>query len=102
MNNLRSKDLQTLENFITVLECYGVRFDPSKKNQMIACPFHDDHHPSASLVLEGKGWFNCFSCGAGGNLFNFVALQERLNCRKDFPRVLSRTNEICESERRSI
>ena len=102
MNSLNSKDLQTLENFITVLEHYDTKFDPNRKRQMITCPFHDDSSPSLSLVLEENGWFNCFGCGTAGNIFKFVALQEGWDCKKDFPKVLAKTRRICGLNRRSI
>lgn len=35
------------------------------------CPFHDDHKPSM-YVVPNKGIYHCFSCGAGGNAFDFV------------------------------
>ena len=35
------------------------------------CPFHDDKNPSMH-VNEEKGFFHCFSCGAGGDVFGFV------------------------------
>ena len=34
------------------------------------CPFHNDHKPSASIK---KDYFNCFVCGAGGDLITFTA-----------------------------
>ena len=40
------------------------------------CPFHNDKNPSFS-VSEEKGLYNCFSCGASGDIFKFV--QEKQN-----------------------
>ena len=41
------------------------------KNYFGICPFHQDHSPSMSVSKE-KQLYKCFSCGAGGNVFNFV------------------------------
>ncbi len=41
------------------------------------CPFHDDHNPSLELNSERRS-FKCWSCGAGGDVIDFV---------KDFERV---------------
>jgi DNA primase len=41
------------------------------------CPFHDDHKPSMS-VSPSKQIFKCFSCGAGGGVFQFVMLHDKL------------------------
>ncbi|MBI5505099.1 MAG: DNA primase [Deltaproteobacteria bacterium] len=41
------------------------------------CPFHGEKSPSFSVSDEG-GFFHCFGCGAGGNVFKFVMLMENL------------------------
>jgi DNA primase len=35
------------------------------------CPFHDDHNPSLELNPERQS-YKCWSCGAGGDIFDFV------------------------------
>ncbi len=47
------------------------------KNYFCVCPFHDDHAPSMSLSSE-KQIYKCFSCGATGNVFSFVADYENV------------------------
>jgi len=42
------------------------------------CPFHNDKNPSM-YVSPAKQIFKCFSCGAGGGVFKFVELHERLS-----------------------
>ena len=42
------------------------------------CPFHDDHKPSM-YVAPAKQIFKCFSCGAGGGVFQFLTLYEKLS-----------------------
>ena len=41
------------------------------------CPFHDDHKPSLN-VSPVKQIFKCFSCGAGGGVYQFLMLYEKL------------------------
>jgi len=37
------------------------------------CPFHDERHPSFGVSIEKRYHpFNCFSCGASGNLLTMV------------------------------
>ena len=40
------------------------------RSDMICCPFHDDRHPSMKL---NRDYFYCFSCGATGDVIDFVA-----------------------------
>jgi DNA primase len=42
------------------------------------CPFHTEKSPSFGVNRE-KGFFNCFGCGVGGDVFKFVELQERVS-----------------------
>ena len=48
------------------------------KNYFGICPFHQDHSPSMS-VSEERQLYKCFSCGAGGNVFNFVKEYENVS-----------------------
>ncbi|AFX99570.1 DNA primase [Candidatus Endolissoclinum faulkneri L2] len=35
------------------------------------CPFHNDNKPSLSVV-DDKGFYHCFACGAHGDIFKFL------------------------------
>jgi hypothetical protein len=48
------------------------------------CPFHDDTNPSFSVKEEG--YYNCFACGAKGNVIKFLQEKEGLS----FPDVLAK------------
>ena len=54
-------------NIRQVVEHYGFKVNRAKQ---FVCPFHDDHKPSASIKND---YFNCFVCGAGGDLITFTA-----------------------------
>ena len=41
------------------------------------CPFHGEKTPSFSVDKE-KGFFYCFGCGVGGDVFKYVELQEKV------------------------
>jgi DNA primase len=47
------------------------------------CPFHDDHNPSMEVNPERQS-YKCWSCGAGGDVFDFVQNFERV----EFPEAL--------------
>jgi DNA primase len=48
------------------------------KNYKGLCPFHNDTSPSM-IVSPDKQIFKCFSCGAGGNVINFVMDYEKIS-----------------------
>ena len=42
------------------------------------CPFHGEKTPSFSVNEEG-GFYHCFGCGVGGNVFKFVMQMENIS-----------------------
>ena len=61
------EDVKQSLNIRDVIEHYGVKVDRAGK---FVCPFHNDHNPSASIKND---YFNCFTCGEGGDLITFTA-----------------------------
>src|SRR2546429_2102384 len=54
------------------------------------CPFHSEKTPSFSVHRE-KQIFHCFGCGAGGDVFSFVMLAEKVS----FPEAVRTVAENC-------
>lgn len=61
-----------------ILEEYGIYAKLIKDNYLINCPFHNDTNPSLG-IREDNGAFNCWSCGAHGNLVDFVSRYEGIS-----------------------
>lgn len=45
----------------------------AREKVSVCCVLHGESNPSCTLYLDGNGGFNCHSCGAKGNLFQFEA-----------------------------
>ena len=58
-----------------------VSLKKSGKNHIGLCPFHDDNNPSMH-VNDEKGFFHCFSCGAGGDVFGFLMRYSNIGFRE--------------------
>lgn len=69
-----------------IVEVIGERVALTRKGKDFVglCPFHPDRNPSMS-VSPKKQIFKCWSCGAGGDVFKFVQLRERV----EFPEALA-------------
>lgn len=61
------KEVKQELNIQQVVEHYGFKVNRAGK---FTCPFHNDHKPSASIK---NNYFNCFVCGAGGDVISFTA-----------------------------
>ncbi len=72
MNEIRRK-----VDIVDVISRY-VPLRQKGKNFFGVCPFHDDTNPSMSVSRE-KQIYRCFSCGASGNVFNFVMDYEHVS-----------------------
>jgi len=48
------------------------------KNFFGVCPFHEDHNPSMSVSAD-KQIYKCFSCGATGNVYQFIMDYEHMS-----------------------
>ena len=76
-----SQDLATtIRNCVDIVEIVSgyIPLTQRGKNFVGVCPFHDDHSPSMS-VSKDKQIYKCFSCGAAGNVINFVMDYEHVS-----------------------
>jgi len=64
-------------NLVDIVSNY-VSLKPKGKEMVGLCPFHEDSKPSLN-VNTSKQIFKCFACGAGGDVFKFMMMRERLS-----------------------
>jgi DNA primase len=69
--------VRTESDIISVISEY-VPLKKRGKNFWGCCPFHNEKTPSFSVAPD-KGFFYCFGCQAGGNVFNFLMKIENIS-----------------------
>ncbi len=69
-------DLRARADIVQVVQDY-VPLKKAGKTWKGLCPFHGEKTPSFHVDPD-KGFFYCFGCQAGGNVFKFVELQEKV------------------------
>jgi len=84
-------EIDEIRNRIDLIEFVSryVQVRQSGSNAVALCPFHDDKSPSMTVSGE-KGFYHCFACGAGGDIFKFLMEIEKLQ----FPEALRRLADI--------
>lgn len=71
------QEIRQNADIVEIIKSY-IPLTPKGKNFFGVCPFHQDHSPSMSVSKE-KQVYKCFSCGAGGNVFQFVKEYENIS-----------------------
>jgi DNA primase len=80
-----SEQLKSQLDIVDVIQHYGVALkrQGSGPRYVGLCPFHSEKNPSFS-VQSALGYYHCFGCSAGGDVFKFVQQMESLT----FPETL--------------
>ncbi len=69
-------DLKTQVDLVAVVQDY-VPLKKAGSSFKGLCPFHGEKTPSFH-VNRDRGFFHCFGCGVGGDVFKFLELQEKV------------------------
>jgi DNA primase len=69
-------DLKHQADIVTVIQDY-VSLRKSGATFKGLCPFHGEKTPSFH-VNKDKGFFHCFGCGVGGDVFKFLELHDKI------------------------
>ena len=66
-------DIDRLKDSLNIVDVINslVPLKKTGKNHQACCPFHADNTPSFT-VDEGKQFYHCFGCGAGGDVVKFI------------------------------
>jgi DNA primase len=69
-------DLRTHANIVQIVQEY-VPLKKAGRTYKGLCPFHSEKSPSFHVDPD-KGFFHCFGCGVGGDIFKFLELHEKV------------------------
>ena len=69
-------DVRNAADIVTVISDY-VSLRKAGNSFKGLCPFHGEKTPSFT-VHRDRGFFHCFGCGVGGDVFKFMELQEKV------------------------
>lgn len=105
MNSLlRSNEIKQRVN---ILEVIGETVTLERKGEDYwgLCPFHDERTPSFSISPE-KGFFYCFGCHAGGDVYDYIMQYYRLDFKAAVNMLAARAgikvNALTPADRRRI
>jgi len=85
-------DIEEIRQRADIVEIVGqyVELRPVGNDRFKACcPFHDEKTPSFN-VSRDKGFYKCFGCGEGGDVFKFLQKIENITFREALERLAQR------------
>lgn len=71
-------DINKIKEYVTItnlLDYYDLPVESETDDFFISCIWHEDKTPSL-CIRPSRDYFHCFSCGAGGDVINFVKAKE--------------------------
>ncbi|WHN16483.1 DNA primase [Campylobacter jejuni] len=77
-------------NIVDIIENY-IEVKKQGSSFVCICPFHADKNPSMH-INPTKGFYHCFACKAGGDVFKFVMDYEKLSFADAVEKVASLSN----------
>jgi DNA primase len=81
-------DLRAQADIVQVIQDY-VPLKKAGASYKGLCPFHAEKTPSFHVNRE-RGFFHCFGCGTGGDVFKFLELHERIGFQDAVRRLAQR------------
>lgn len=89
---VRASDIEELKARVNIVDIVGeyVALKPASAGSLKGlCPFHSEKSPSFN-VRSSPGFYHCFGCGAGGDVFKFLQEIESLSFADALERVAAR------------
>ena len=86
---ITKESIENLSQRVDIVDIISQYIEVRKQGSsyVCICPFHNDKNPSMHINSQ-KGFYHCFACKAGGDVFKFIMLLKKL---PDFAILLSLT-----------
>ena len=78
---IRARDIEEVKTRVNIADVIGeyVSLRPASAGSLKGlCPFHDEKSPSFN-VRPAQGFYHCFGCGEGGDVYKFVQQLDQLS-----------------------
>jgi DNA primase len=78
---IRARDIDEVKSRVNIADVVGeyVALKPASVGSLKGlCPFHDEKSPSFN-VRPVQGFYHCFGCGEGGDVYKFLQQMEQLS-----------------------
>ncbi|MBU4357618.1 MAG: hypothetical protein KJ822_20065 [Proteobacteria bacterium] len=63
----------------SLIRSRGIALKKNGKGYKGLCPFHEDNKTPSLSVTPSKNLWQCFGCGKGGDVIEFVKLHDRVS-----------------------
>lgn len=93
---IRARDIEELKSRVNIADVVGdyLSLKPAGVGSLKGlCPFHDEKSPSFT-VKPNDGFFKCFGCGEGGDVYKFVQQLDHISFYEAVEKLAARVNFV--------
>ncbi|ARJ56989.1 DNA primase [Campylobacter cuniculorum] len=89
---ITKESIENLSQRVDIVDIISQYIEVRKQGSsyVCICPFHNDKNPSMHINSQ-KGFYHCFACKAGGDVFKFIMDYEKL----DFSDAVEKVARLC-------
>ncbi|MFH1147445.1 MAG: CHC2 zinc finger domain-containing protein [Pseudomonadota bacterium] len=88
-------------DLVSLIQSKGISLKKNGKGYTGLCPFHNDTNPSLSVNPTKRLW-QCFGCGAGGDVIRFVELFDKVEFPEAVKKLGATTKHTKHTKERSL
>ncbi|MEY3845779.1 MAG: hypothetical protein RJA66_46 [Actinomycetota bacterium] len=89
---IKARDIEEVKTRVNIADVIGeyVSLRPASAGSLKGlCPFHDEKSPSFN-VRPAQGFYHCFGCGEGGDVYKFIQQLDQLSFTEAVEKLASR------------